>query len=211
MRYIVDGQRIYPYQKERTLADESIDFVNIEFEFSSEWDGMQSLTAQFTQDGKTYNKLLKDGKCTLPSEIHDGSVVISVFGYRDAVRGTTVKFPERICESGFVSDGGTPIPPTPDLYAQLLAQIETIGAGGPPYIGENGNWFVWDVQSRTYRDSGVPVTGPRGEDGVSGVYVGSGEMPDGYNVQIDPNGSATDIIDLVIDALPKYSGEVESV
>lgn len=26
--------------------------------------------------------------------------------------------------------------------------------------------------------------------GVSGVYVGSGDMPDGYNVQIDPNGDA---------------------
>ena len=24
--------------------------------------------------------------------------------------------------------------------------------------------------------------------GVSGVYLGSGDMPDGYNVQIDPNG-----------------------
>ena len=29
-----------------------------------------------------------------------------------------------------------------------------------------------------------------GKDGVSGVYVGSGEMPEGYNVQIDPSGEA---------------------
>lgn len=36
----------------------------------------------------------------------------------------------------------------------------------------------------------------RGEDGVPGVYIGSGNMPDGYSVQIDPNGdsfSADDI------------------
>ena len=32
--------------------------------------------------------------------------------------------------------------------------------------------------------------GVQGEQGVSGVYVGSGEMPDGYNVQIDPTGEA---------------------
>ena len=32
------------------------------------------------------------------------------------------------------------------------------------------------------------LTGPRGP---SGVYVGSGEMPEGYNVQIDPNGSGS--------------------
>ena len=30
----------------------------------------------------------------------------------------------------------------------------------------------------------------RGEPGVSGVYVGSGQMPEGYNIQIDPNGQA---------------------
>lgn len=30
--------------------------------------------------------------------------------------------------------------------------------------------------------------GSRGAQGVSGVYVGSGEMPEGYNVQIDPSG-----------------------
>jgi hypothetical protein len=29
----------------------------------------------------------------------------------------------------------------------------------------------------------------RGPAGVSGVYVGDGEMPEGYNVQIDPNGA----------------------
>ena len=41
-----------------------------------------------------------------------------------------------------------------------------------------------------------------GAPGVSGVYVGPGDMPDGYNVQIDPDGSATDIVDLVLAALP---------
>ena len=43
-------------------------------------------------------------------------------------------------------------------------------------------------------------------DDLSGVYVGSGDMPDGYNVQIDPNGSATDIVDMVLAALPTAEG-----
>ena len=38
--------------------------------------------------------------------------------------------------------------------------------------------------------------------GVSGVYVGSGEMPEGYNVQIDPDGDELDIVKLLIDNLP---------
>ena len=55
--------------------------------------------------------------------------------------------------------------------------------------------------------------GERGEPGQSGVYIGSGEMPDGYNVQIDPNGDdATDsLVAAVIAALPVYGGEVENV
>lgn len=32
--------------------------------------------------------------------------------------------------------------------------------------------------------------GKNGKDGKSGVYVGSGDMPDGYNVQVDPDGEA---------------------
>lgn len=34
----------------------------------------------------------------------------------------------------------------------------------------------------------------KGADGKSGVYVGSGDMPEGYNVQIDPNGEASSVI-----------------
>ena len=33
-----------------------------------------------------------------------------------------------------------------------------------------------------------------GKDGVSGVYVGSGDMPEGYNVQIDPDGDVVPLI-----------------
>jgi len=33
--------------------------------------------------------------------------------------------------------------------------------------------------------------GDQGDPGVSGVYVGSGAMPDGYNVQVDPEGELT--------------------
>ena len=53
--------------------------------------------------------------------------------------------------------------------------------GVSPTIGENGNWYVGQT------DTGVAATS-------SGVYVGSGDMPGGYNLQIDPEGEETDII-----------------
>lgn len=51
-----------------------------------------------------------------------------------------------------------------------------------------------------------------GAPGESGVYVGSGTPPAGTRVQVDPNGEAYtvgDLLQAVIDLLPKYSGEVE--
>lgn len=36
---------------------------------------------------------------------------------------------------------------------------------------------------------------------VTGVYIGSGDMPDDCVLQIDPDGSATDLVDMVIAAL----------
>jgi len=44
-------------------------------------------------------------------------------------------------------------------------------------------------------------TGPQGEPGVSGVYVGSGEMPEDCNVQIDPEGEVFTMDDFVAEAL----------
>ena len=34
------------------------------------------------------------------------------------------------------------------------------------------------------------LRGEQGPQGVSGVYTGSGDMPEGYNIQIDPDGEA---------------------
>ena len=41
-------------------------------------------------------------------------------------------------------------------------------------------------------------TGDAGPIGPSGVYVGSGDMPDGYNVQIDPSGDASIKVDTTL-------------
>lgn len=65
----------------------------------------------------------------------------------------------------------------------LTAQANTLPPGSDAsadVVAENGNLLL-------------KVGIPRGD---SGVYVGSGEMPDGYNIQIDPNGEASDPSDL---------------
>lgn len=122
VKLVVDGQNLYRYSTGKILADDSVDFVELEFSFSSEWEGMEK-TAQFIQGEKVYSVILVDDKCCLPTEITEGSFFITVFGYAGERRGTTRKLQETLHDSGF-GQGEVPVPPTPDLYAQLLVKID---------------------------------------------------------------------------------------
>ena len=47
-----------------------------------------------------------------------------------------------------------------------------------PIVGENGNWWVWDAQTRVYVDTGDPSrgeTGARGADGAPGPKGDTGD------------------------------------
>ena len=61
------------------VASDSINYLEACFSFSPDWYGLEK-TAQFTQNGKTYNVLLEKNKCLLPSELCEGFADISVFG-----------------------------------------------------------------------------------------------------------------------------------
>lgn len=130
MRLMVDNQKVYSYSGHEPIADKSIQFVLIEFTLSSEWDGY-TCVAQFTQGEKTYSKPLYNNTVTLPNELIAGQVEISLFGVRPgyANRGTTQPYLQEIVPSGFVSTEETPIPPTPDLYSQLIEQVVSAQQG----------------------------------------------------------------------------------
>lgn len=100
IKLVVNGQNLYRYSTGEILADDSVDFIEFEFEFSSEWEGMEK-TAQFIQGEKVYSVILVDDKCYLPTEITEGSFFITVFGYAGERRGTTRKLQEVLYDSGF--------------------------------------------------------------------------------------------------------------
>lgn len=37
-----------------------------------------------------------------------------------------------------------------------------------PYIGDNGNWYVYNYDTKAYVDSGIRATGPQGKQGIQG-------------------------------------------
>ena len=133
MKFLVKQQKIEALERE-VIASDQIAFVSVKFVFDGAWKTLHKVV-QFTQCEETYNVVLgiEGTTCLLPSELHPGAVKMSLFGY-DAesdttLRATTVPVTLHIRPSGFIADGDTPIPPTLDLYTQLLKKLDEKAAG----------------------------------------------------------------------------------
>ena len=71
--------------------------------------------------------------------------------------------------------------------AEAAAAIAEAADLHPPYIGENDNWYVFDVSSEQYVDSGVDARGDDGEDGTSIANItktGTSGLVDTYTVTL---------------------------
>lgn len=156
-KFLVKNQSIEVLERE-VLADHQIQYVQFKFTFDGDWRRFHKVV-QFTQCDETYNIVLgTDGTSLyLPAELHVGAAKMSVFGYDTesdtTVRATTVPVTLNIRPSGFVGDDDPPIPPTPDLYAQLLKKIEEAGHGADgksayeiavehDYVGTETEWLA---------------------------------------------------------------------
>lgn len=156
-KFLVKNQSIEVLERE-VLADHQIQYVQFRFTFDGDWRRFHKVV-QFSQCDETYNIVLgTDGTSLyLPAELHVGAAKMSVFGYDTesdtTVRATTVPVTLNIRPSGFVGDDEPPIPPTPDLYAQLLKKIEEAGHGADGksayeiavehgYVGTETEWLA---------------------------------------------------------------------
>jgi len=156
-KFLVKNQSIEILERE-VLADHQIQYVQFKFTFDGDWKRYHK-TVQFSQCDEVYSVVLgTDGtSCYLPAELHVGACKMSVFGYDTesdtTVRATTVPVTLNIRHSGFIGDDEPPIPPTPDLYTQLLKRIEDAehGLDGKSayqiavdhgYIGTEEEWLA---------------------------------------------------------------------
>ena len=193
MKFLVKQQKIEALERE-VIASDQIAFVSVKFVFDGAWKTLNKVV-QFTQCEATYNLVLgiEGTTCLLPSELHPGAVKMSLFGY-DAesdttVRATTVPVTLHIRPSGFVADGDTSIPPTPDLYTQLLKKLDEKTAG----LQNGKDGFSPKVKAEQM-ESGVVITivdaegetsatlhnGANGEKGTDGKSVYQIAVEQGY-------------------------------
>ena len=193
MKFLVKQQKIEALERE-VIASDQIAFVSVKFVFDGAWKTLHKVV-QFTQCEETYNVVLGiDGTTSLlPAELHPGAVKMSLFGY-DAesdttLRATTVPVTLHIRPSGFVADGDTPIPPTPDLYTQLLKKLDEKAAG----LQNGKDGFSPKVRAEQM-ESGVVITivdadgetsatlhhGANGEKGTDGKSAYQIAVEQGY-------------------------------
>ena len=186
----ITGQRI-DLERREVVADEQVAFVNLLFLFTPEWEQIDKV-AQFKQGENVYNVHIGKGnvaQCTLPAEITNGQTSISIFGYHDEVRATTATLEFRVCRSGFSDSGSVPIPPTPDLYAQLLKKIDgkiaSLHDGKDGKDGENGKSAYeiavqngYDGTESDWLESLKGQKGDTGEPGAAGAKGDPGEKGD---------------------------------
>lgn len=178
LKFLVRQQKIEILERE-IIASDQIAFVTLKFTFDGDWKKFHKVV-QFTQCDETYNRVLgTDGlSCLLPAELHAGAVKMSVFGYdaenTEGLRATTVPITLNIRQSGFVGDDdNSPIPPTPDLYTQLLQKISEKGKDGKSayeiavengFVGTEIEW----LESLKGADGKDGINGKDGVDGAPG-------------------------------------------
>ena len=193
MKFLVKQQKIEALERE-VIASDQIAFVSVKFVFDGAWKTLHKVV-QFTQCEETYNVVLGiDGTtCLLPAELHPGAVQLSLFGYNaesdTTLRATTVPVTLHIRPSGFVEDSVTPIPPTPDLYTQLLKKLDEKAAG----LQNGKDGFSPKVKAEQM-ESGVVITivdadgetsatlhnGANGEKGTDGKSAYQIAVEQGY-------------------------------
>lgn len=218
----IKGQSLYFYRPPEPIPKSQVNFSKIEFDMDETWSSFLSVVAQFIQNGEPKNVKVEDGYCFVPSELGVGAFELCLRGDDgESVVASVNRLSFEVCE-GFDPSGETPLPPSPDLYTQLIKEIDSgkkiaqsvreaadsgkfNGADGRD--GVDGKDGYTPVKGVDYFDG---KDGINGKDGVDGKNGADGRTPiKGTDYFTDADKA--EMVSDVIAALPKYNGEVVAV
>lgn len=142
------------------------------FDLGEEWEEKPLRTARFQTECSYVDAVFRGNKCRVPVFTYARKLEVGLFAGN--VRTTT---PARIfLREGVRSAWGSPEEPAPNVYDQLMDALEDNGIT----MEQEANGVRLTLRQR----GGEQTAFLR----YSEVYVGSGEMPEGYFVQVDPSG-----------------------
>lgn len=103
----------------------SQNYVKAKFNFSDDWAGLTK-TARFTCNEESFDLILEQDECMIPWEVikESGFFDVSVFGGSLITVDVARVY---VTESGY-AEGGSPLPPTPSVYEQIIDKLNEIEA-----------------------------------------------------------------------------------
>lgn len=196
MKLLVEGQKISSFDSPPIrLVAGSTEFVPIELQCSSDWDGLL-MTVQFIQKGKTINEYIGEARTlNVPADISAGWLMISCFGAKadTAVFGTVNGYEIEVYPAGLSSTEQEPIPPTPNLYNQLVTEVKKYAdkaqesadkveeAQQTAQEAKNiADTIQANAEAGLYngKDGEQGLQGPQGEQGIQGIKGDKGDKGD---------------------------------
>lgn len=181
MRYRVKGTSVTVLSDETIVAG-SCERFYITFEFDKSWDGYIKI-ATIRRGAVKFDRVLENNTCEIPWEVfaQSGVLQISVRGEAESGIHAPAFAPFKVIYGGAKGKDCADAP-SPDVWQQLLAEIEMIA----PHIGENGHWYVGET------DTGVVAQGKQGDPGPIPV-----KGKDYYT-----DADKAEMVQAVLDALP---------
>lgn len=196
MKLVVEGQKIYSFDSPPIkLVEGSVEFVDVEFDCTSEWDGLL-MTVQFIQKGTTTNVYIgEERSLKIPPELKAGWLMISCFGAKEgtAIFGTVNGYETEVDPSSVSSTEREPIPPTPSLYNQLVTEVKKYADEAQKsadkveeaqQTAQEAKSIADTIQANAEaglyngKDGEQGPQGPQGEQGIQGIKGEKGDKGD---------------------------------
>ena len=185
----------------------------VDFVFDEEWDKHEIKTAVFKVNGECIKKVFSGNECPIP--VMQNTIVVTVGVFAGTIDDNTLSTstPALVRCKPCATDGEcAPLPPPDDVYNQIVEmceeavetaqdaenrveEAEKTTKAAEAFCAEAVK-TAKSIEERANNgdfDGEKGDKGDKGDRGNSGVYLGSGDMPDDCNVQIDPTGEVFEV------------------
>lgn len=135
-----------------SLTSGNKDNIAFVFEFLEGWEEYPLRYCSFIRAGKCITAFIENNKCTIPYEY-----IRKPLDFKMGVFGADGEMEKRIStnlltfsvEPGAYREDATIAQDAPvEIWEELV--LKTV-----PKIGENNNWFLWDIKTQDYVDTGI--------------------------------------------------------
>ena len=156
----VKGDKIKIEKPVKIAHTGNVNTYKCNFTFSDEWQGLTPFMVLFV-GGMYFTTPIIDNSCMLPYEacIHSGYIALGVFGTngsKDDLRRISTCLKQLYIEEGaYQNREVSPEIPKPDFWEVLINK-------NIPYIGDNGNWYIYDIEKKEFVDSYFSAKGETG-------------------------------------------------